>query len=87
MNFFHATLLARGFLQVRPGFYTRPTRPEVGGTLFCLTNQDDRPRQLLLWQAQRVLLLADVVTLDALQQVLDRVLAREARLPPARRRA
>ncbi|UYZ64030.1 hypothetical protein [Hymenobacter weizhouensis] len=85
MAYFHDTLLARGFAQVRPGFYTRPLSPQAGGPLYCTTGEDGRPRKLLLWQARRVLLQGDVVTLAALEQVLSRVLGREA--GPARRRA
>ncbi|SHM15227.1 hypothetical protein [Hymenobacter psychrotolerans] len=77
MNYFHDTLLAYGFRQVRENFYTREADAGRGGTVFGLTNEDDRPRKLLLWQAQRVLLQGDAVTLAALEQVLGRVLAPE----------
>jgi hypothetical protein len=77
MAYFHDTLLRYNFIQQREGFYKRPTSPAAGGTLYCGIGDGGRPRQLLLWQAQRVLLQGDVVTLEALQQVLDRVLRRE----------
>jgi len=76
MNYFHDTLLRYGFLAQREGFYTRINNTASGGTLFCLVNDDGRPRKLLLWQAQRVLLRGDVVTLAALEQVLQRVLGK-----------
>ncbi|MBD2716663.1 hypothetical protein KBK19_16585 [Microvirga sp. STR05] len=78
MSYFHHTLLSFGFTQIREGFYTRPVGPKAGGTLYCSTQEDDRPRKLLLWQPQRVLLQGDVVTLQALEQVLRRVLGPEA---------
>lgn len=81
MQYFHNPLLAYGFILVRPGFYRRPTSPAAGGTLHCIVHEDDQPRQLMLWQAQRVLLQGDVVTLEALEQVLRRVLAREGSEP------
>lgn len=75
MDYFHEILLSYHFEQVRPGFYIRATPAIAGGTLYCSTNETDYPRQLLLWQAHRVLLQGEVVTKAALEQVLDRVLA------------
>ena len=87
MNYFHNTLLSFGFNQVREGFYTRPLSPQAGGPLYCSTQENDRPRKLLLWQPQRMLLQGDIVTLQALEQVLRRVLgpeeAAQAPGPPA----
>lgn len=75
MRYFHDTLLRYGFIQQRPGFYTRPdTSPTLGGPMFCTTGEDERPRKMLLWQRGRILVQGDVVTLDALEQVLQRVL-------------
>ncbi|UOQ73459.1 hypothetical protein [Hymenobacter cellulosilyticus] len=42
--------------------------------MFCTTGEDGRPRKMLLWQRGRILVQGDVVTLDALEQVLRRVL-------------
>lgn len=72
MNYFHDALLRYGFTEQRAGFYTCPAA--FGGPLYCLTSEDGYPRQLLLWQAHRVLLQGEVVTLAALEQVLQRVL-------------
>ncbi|HLK97660.1 MAG TPA: hypothetical protein VK364_07830 [Hymenobacter sp.] len=76
MNYFHDTLLRYGFLAQREGFYIRANNTAPGSRLFCLVNEDARPRKLLLWQAQRVLLRGDVVTIAALEQVLQRVLGK-----------
>lgn len=77
MPYFHDTLLHYGFTQQREDFYIRETDSNLGGTLFCSVGEGGRPRKLLLWQAQRVLLQGDVVTRAALRQVLDRVLQRK----------
>ncbi|MCB2409147.1 hypothetical protein [Hymenobacter lucidus] len=75
MQYFHDTLLRYGFVQQRPGFYTRPnTAAAQGGPMFCTTGEDGRPRKLLLWQRGRILAQGDVVTLSALEQILQRVL-------------
>ncbi|UOQ54233.1 hypothetical protein [Hymenobacter cellulosivorans] len=75
MLYFHDTLIRYGFTQQRPGFYTRPnTSAALGGPMFCTTGEDERPRKMLLWQRGRILVQGDVVTLDALEQVLRRVL-------------
>lgn len=72
MNYFHDTLLRYGFAEQRTGFYTYSAAP--GGPLYCLIEEGGYPRQLLLWQAHRVLLQGEVVTRAALEQVLARVL-------------
>ena len=74
MQYFHDTLIRYGFIEQRPGFYKRPTSAELGGTMFCTTGEDERPRKMLLWQRGRILAQGDIVTLDALNQVLQRVL-------------
>jgi len=78
MNYFHETLLAYHFQQVRTGFYTRVMPASSGGPVYCSTGETEYPRQLLLWQAHRVLLQGEVVTKAALQQVLGRVLSQGA---------
>lgn len=72
MSYFHDTLLRYGFTEQRAGFYRLAAAP--GGPLYGLTSEGGYPRQLLLWQAHRVLLQGEVVTLAALEQVLHRVL-------------
>jgi hypothetical protein len=74
MQYFHETLASYGFIRQRPGFYTRPTSAALGGTIYCSVGEDERPRKMLLWQRGRILVQGDVVTLDALNQVLRRVL-------------
>ncbi|GAB2793941.1 hypothetical protein HNQ93_003808 [Hymenobacter luteus] len=72
MSYFHEALLRYGFTEQRAGFYLYPAAP--GGPLYCLTSEGGYPRQLLLWQAHRVLLQGEVVPLAVLEQVLGRVL-------------
>lgn len=79
MQYFHDTLVRYGFLEQRPGFYKRPTSAELGGTMFCTTGEGGRPRKMLLWQRGRILAQGDIVTLSALEQILQRVLG----APPA----
>ncbi|MCA8830371.1 hypothetical protein [Hymenobacter pini] len=75
MGYFHDILLLNHFREVRRGFYTKSGLTANGGPLYCLVGESEYPRQLLLWQAHRVLLQGDVVTKTALQQVLDKIAA------------